>query len=212
MKRFWYRTMIRRAYEQRFDLYGEIPAGVFWVDKSRQIARFDVIFSQISRMIYGEYSLADIGCGYGAMVDYLLQKKTGNLTFYSGYDICRSLIYSCEDRFSKLGLKFKMGDCPEKAVDVSIMSGTYNLAVTKNVQHWEGYIEECLKRVWEKTNTAMIFNLQISNLGRSFISRNQIYYAHQMEMYSRLNNLFGYTEIILEERIPNDITLIVKRD
>ena len=81
MKRFWYRTMIRRAYEQRFDLYGEIPAGVFWVDKSRQIARFDVIFSQISRMIYGEYSLADIGCGYGAMVDYLLKKKQGILRF-----------------------------------------------------------------------------------------------------------------------------------
>tara|TARA_Y100001970_G_scaffold69332_1_gene88438 strand:+ start:1663 stop:2301 length:639 start_codon:yes stop_codon:yes gene_type:complete len=212
MKRLWYREKIRRVYEQRFDLYGATPAGSFWVDKSRQIARFDVIFSQIKSDILGEYSLADIGCGYGAMVDYLLKKEKADLTFYTGYDISGRLIRSCEDRLSKLGPKFKVGECPEKGVDVSIMSGTYNLAVTKNVQHWESYIEECLKKVWKKTNTVMIFNLQTSNLGKSFISHNQIYYAHQMEMHSRLTDLFGYTEIILERSIPNDVTLIVRRD
>ena len=212
MKRFWYRNRLRRVYEQRFDIYGKTPAGSFWVDQCRQMARFDVIFSQIKRNICGEYSLADIGCGYGALVDYLLKKEITGLAFYTGYDVSGRLIRSCEDRFSKLGLKFKVGECPEKGVDVSIMSGTYNLAVTKNVQHWEGYIEECLKKVWAKTNTFMIFNLQNSNLGKSFISRNQIYYAYQMEMQSRLNDLFGHSRIILDKRIPNDITLMVKRD
>ncbi len=75
MKRFWYRNRLRRVYEQRFDIYGKTPAGSFWVDKCRQMARFDVIFSQIKKNICGEYSLADIGCGYGALVDYLLTKE-----------------------------------------------------------------------------------------------------------------------------------------
>ena len=51
MKRFWYRNRLRRVYEQRFDIYGKTPAGSFWVDQCRQMARFDVIFSQLKKIL-----------------------------------------------------------------------------------------------------------------------------------------------------------------
>ena len=211
MRRLWYRALLRRAYEERFEVYGQTPEGSFWINNDRQVTRFEVIFRQVEKLLKGEYSVADIGCGYGAMVDYLLLNQKLDPKLYYGYDICGKLVRFCNSRFSNLGLEFRVGEHPEESVDISVMSGTYNLAATNNVHHWEAYVAGRLKKVWEKTQTAMVFNLQASSVDKSFISRNRIYYASPTDVHSRLTDLFGPIKIIREERLPCDITVVVNR-
>ena len=62
--------------------------------------------------------------------------------------------------------EFKVGSKPDRATMFAVMSGTYNLAATKNIFNWEKYVEDCLSNCWDKTLAAMIFNVQVSKEAR----------------------------------------------
>jgi len=89
----------------------------------------------------------------------------------------------------------------------SVMSGTYNLAATKDVFAWENYIFECLKKCWSKTSKAMVFNLQISE--RAKISESNIYFAEKNKIIETCVALFGPTRVIFDKDLPNDATFSV---
>ena len=89
----------------------------------------------------------------------------------------------------------------------SVMSGTHNLAVTKDVFAWESYIFECLEKCWNKTSKAMVFNLQIADKAK--ISDSNIYFAEKSKIIETCVTLFGPTRIIFEDNLPNDATFSV---
>ena len=115
----------------------------------------------------------------------------------SGPDAFMSLNVLCND------IRIK----PRKTMPFSIMSGTYNLAATKDVFSWENYIFECLKKCWSKTSKAMVFNLQIAD--RAEVSENNIYFAEKNKIIETCVALFGPTRVIFDKDLPNDATFSV---
>ena len=156
-------------------------------------------------------SVADIGCGYGAMVDYILAENSRIIDSYIGYDISKALIKQCRNRIGSPKVRFLLGEYPRQNVEFSIMSGTYNLAVTENIAHWEAYVFRCLSACWKKTNRAMIFNLQITKREKSYISKGNIYYASCKQIVDRCNSFFGPTETIKDPSLPLDVTFVIDR-
>lgn len=206
-----YRQALRRVYDRQFKVYGGVPEGSFWYDKKRQVLRFEVIFDQLNHILPKTYSIADIGCGYGAMLDYILQARSVGVDRYTGYDISKRLVESCRKRFFEFGAEFNVGDSPVGLVDFSVMSGTYNKTVTKSVRRWEEYVLGCLSKIWAKTESAMIFNLQSSSLEGSFISKNNIYYTKADQFSKKLSSTFGMTKVVREMSMPRDVTFVVRR-
>ncbi len=149
--------------------------------------------------------LADIGCGYGALLSYIKTKGYYNRIDYSGYDICPSLINECKrrDKF----MSFEIGVEPKLRTMFTVMSGTYNLAPTKSIRIWQNYVEECLKKCWEKTSKAMIFNLQLAK--KEEISTTNIYYADCNRILELCVSLFGPTKLVKNSSLPNDGTFVV---
>ena len=211
LKYLFYRKSLRRSYEDQFKIHGTTPEGCCWSDRDRQNARFNVIFDEAHRILPKKYTVADIGCGYGAMLDYVLSTKSIDLGSYTGYDISRKLVDSCKKRFEPTVGKFCVGEFPIVSVDFAFMSGTYNLTATRNVYHWEEYVWYCLAKIWESTLQAMIFNLQSSGLDRAYISKNNIYYANVDQVVKKASCLFGTTVSIQDSILPKDITFVVKR-
>ena len=205
-----YRQALCRVYDRQFKVYGGVPEGSFWYDEERQVRRFEVIFDQLRCIIPKTYSIADIGCGYGAMLDYILRVGSANVDSYTGYDISTRLVESCRNRFFEFDAEFNVGDSPVGLVDFSVMSGTYNKTVTKSVRRWEEYVLGCLSKIWAKTEVAMIFNLQVS-LGDPFISDSNIYYTQVDQFSTKLNSMFGVTKAIREMSMPRDVTFVVRR-
>ena len=67
---------IAEIYNKRFLKLGPTPEASMWFSKKRQFARFDVIFNQIQLLCQiNSISISDVGCGYGAFIEYLLAKK-----------------------------------------------------------------------------------------------------------------------------------------
>ena len=129
-----FRRLIRNVYDKRFLKYGCQPHGVFWSDSGRQKSRFKIIENQMSAVVpSGIVKIADIGCGYGSLAGYMRETPNCSRFVYTGYDINPTLIAACQ-QYSHLPSKsFVIGDCPTELVDFSVMSGTYNMAVTKDL-------------------------------------------------------------------------------
>ena len=80
---------IAEIYNERFLKLGPTPEASMWFSKTRQIARFDVIFNQLKLLHQrNSISISDIGCGYGAFLEYLLERKIDEELSYYGYDVC----------------------------------------------------------------------------------------------------------------------------
>ena len=60
------------------------------------------------------FSCNDWGCGYGAMLHYVLDQPSLNLTRYMGYDICDEMLEEAGDRYLGVDLtkrSFERGIC-----------------------------------------------------------------------------------------------------
>ena len=73
---------INSYYTKKIITHGTTPKGVDWNSEQSQILRF----KQLSKIIKKDnFTIADIGCGYGKYVEYL-QNNFQNFD-YTGYDL-----------------------------------------------------------------------------------------------------------------------------
>tara|TARA_E500000178_G_C16971339_1_gene731081 strand:- start:970 stop:1440 length:471 start_codon:yes stop_codon:yes gene_type:complete len=155
-------------------------------------------------------SIADVGCGYGAMLRFIRENKAYSRLIYSGYDINPTLIKACKSDARLTSRHFHIGDRPVNSVDFSVMSGTYNMAVTSNVDDWEEYFLGCLESCWKYSRRGMVFNLLSSE--KSHISDGSLYYANVKRIRGYCKTNFGVTRVIREPHLPSDATFMVTRD
>ena len=200
---------IKSQYSKRFQRFGATPKGVFWVSTERQETRFDLILKEIQKISPKQtvLDIADIGCGYGSFADYLFKKLNRSEFKYEGLDINKNLIDDCHRSFLEPNLRFAVGGKPSSVTDFVIMSGTYNLASTKNVTLWEQYLFDCLSECWAYAKSAMIFNLQTSK--KTKISSQNIYYANASDIIDFCVSKLGPTRIVRDNSLENDATFIV---
>lgn len=108
------------------DRFGASPAGVGWSEASQR-TRFDVIatIGDLSRA-----SLLDVGCGYGAFLDYASAR--GIRCDYSGVDVTPQQIALATARHPESRHRFQLGnvltDLPTGQYDYVIASGPLNTA------------------------------------------------------------------------------------
>ena len=202
---------INTQYSERFKKFGATPKGVFWVSNERQETRFNLILKEIQNISTKKtvLDIADIGCGYGSFADYLFKKLNRNEFKYEGLDINEDLIEHCHRNFLDSNLSFAVGGKPSSNKDFIIMSGTYNLATTKNVSLWEQYLFDCLSECWAYTKLAMVFNLQTSKKRK--IGQQNIYYARTSDIIDFCVTKLGPTRITRDIRLENDVTFTIVR-
>src|SRR5260370_27725893 len=83
---------IRRCYTEKLGAHGASPQGVDWNGAESQRLRFDQLL-RVSRA-EPEFGLNDVGCGYGALLDYL--SSLGKKCDYVGIDISEAMIAKAE--------------------------------------------------------------------------------------------------------------------
>ena len=201
---------ISNIYNKRFDNFNNTPKGVFWNSKLSQDLRLNIILDKILQNTKSdEFSIADIGCGYGSFADYLNRNYNESKFNYEGFDINPKFIKHCRSKFSEANLRFIIDSKPSSKKDFVTMSGTYNLATTTNVSLWEQYLFSCLSECWSYTKTAMIFNLQTST--KSKISSQNIYYANASKVIDFCVSKLGPTRVVRDSSLENDATFTVVR-
>jgi 2-polyprenyl-3-methyl-5-hydroxy-6-metoxy-1,4-benzoquinol methylase len=204
----YFEKNISDTYWQRFQQYGPSAKGSYWASEARQELRFKLIIEEIFKLSNEPtIELADIGCGYGAFISYIKQSNYLGKVKYTGYDVCANLIKECKKKEKENWINFEVGTEPRSTSMFTIMSGTYNLAATLDLNDWESYVKTCLKNCWKKTSKGMVFNLQIAKVEE--ITKTYIYYANQSKILELCVSLFGPTKMVTNSYLPNDITFSI---
>ena len=200
---------IAEIYNERFLKLGPTPEASMWFSKTRQIARFDVIFNQLKSFHQrNSISISDVGCGYGAFLQYLSEKKIDEELSYYGYDVSPEVIKFCKNKYFERA-SFYTKSVPIHKTDFVIMSGTFNFFPIQDYNAWKVYLFNSLKLLWSKAKCAMIFNLQISN--QAAITTEGIVYAAQEQVEQFCKKNFGNIRVINNPMIPKDKTFVVSK-
>ena len=200
---------IAEIYNERFLKFGPLPEASMWYSKKRQFTRFDIILNQIKSLSQkNKISVSDIGCGYGAFLEFLSERKYSRELHYYGYDVSREVVKFCQKKYFNRA-SFHMGSIPVLESDFIIMSGTFNFFPSRDYEAWRSYFYKFLTLLWSKMKCAMIFNLQISDQGK--ITDGGIVYSSQNEIKSFCKSNFGNVSVITNPTIPKDMTFVVSK-
>ncbi|NQV43732.1 MAG: hypothetical protein HQ501_02425 [Rhodospirillales bacterium] len=198
------------AYRRRFQNYGAAPQGVFWSNPDTVKKRFEILCrvfdpEDIAR---GESSITDLGCGYGALYDFLNDHPVIRGGEYRGYDICEPLLDACKVRIKDPRASFHLNMQATRPADYSIVSGTFNLKLHATDADWLNYVQISLLSLWQQTDNALAFNMLDDT---DTEPQEGLYFANlqAFEAFCR-NNLSENVTVITDYGL-SDFTILVRR-
>ena len=200
---------ISNIYNKRFNNYNNTPKGVFWNSKLSQDLRLNIILDKILQNSKNdEFSIADIGCGYGRLYEIIRERKLDRKVQYHGFDINEKLINFCKNNKDFKSVKFAISPFPFNDTDYVVMSGTYNLTPTNNVTLWEDYIIKNLTNNWKFAKKAMVFNCLYKE---KRTIKKSLYYTELSWIKKICEENFCHPIISKHQMLKEDITVILKR-
>ena len=144
-------TEVADYYSDKLKKHGETPRGVDWNGEESQTVRFAQLCRIMDRATPSErFSLNDIGCGYGALYDFLL--RTHPAFFYAGVDVSTAMIEAARHRYpAHPNTSFEVASIPAQRADYGVASGIFNVRLGRTDAEWSAYLAETLD-VMDKTS------------------------------------------------------------
>lgn len=149
-------------FKSTFDKYGDSPKGVDWNGKESQDLRFKIILDEISTDT--SFSILDVGCGTGALLNYLIEKRCMNFK-YTGIDFVKEMILAAQEKYKdRKNIKFaNQGiDSMQGGFDYVVSSGIFNAKLSTDENTWNAYMLEVINKMFASCNKAVIFNVLTS--------------------------------------------------
>ena len=201
---------IAATFNSRFDAYGPTPEASLWFNKSRQLARFSKLTEAIvSRVSNTEFTIGDVGCGYGGFLDYLAKHNTEIRFKYYGYDIADRVIAYCLKNLQTANATFLHGSRPARKADFHVMSGTYNYAPNIGIGPWRSYMRDEIKHIFSATNKCIVFNLMIAD--KAYISKSSIFYEEMENFLAFCRKELGKTTILEHPLLQHEKTFCIEK-
>ena len=146
---------VAHYYSEKLAQYGDTPQGVDWNSEEGQTLRF----AQISKIIddVDRFSLNDLGCGYGALLNFLSPKFP--LMSYLGVDVSEDMVAVAQRRHqTEVGARFMTASEPDRVADFGVASGVFNVRLGRNNVEWFDYMEGALNILDRTSRRGFSFN------------------------------------------------------
>jgi len=191
---------VTEAYRIQYEQKGATPKGVFWSSTKNVLRRFEILcrIFHCEDLNKGTASINDLGCGYGALFDYLEHHPVMINGKYMGYEICKALLDSCNNRINDPRASFHHSMYATQSADYSLVSGTFNMKLNANDDDWLSYTEASLKALWTDSKKGMAFNMLDITDARLL---NGLYYADPDSFIK-----------FCRKHLTNNISLIIESD
>ncbi|PIE67726.1 MAG: SAM-dependent methyltransferase [Deltaproteobacteria bacterium] len=194
-------------YSEKLLKYGETPLGVDWNGEESQNLRF----LQLSKVINkrGDFSLNDLGCGYGALYEHL--SKNYDRFFYSGIDVSKAMIQSAQMRYgNKPNARFTLDNKPDQVADYGIASGIFNVRQKRSEIEWRNYIESTLDILDHTSRSGFAFNCLTVYSDKSKM-RDYLHYADPCTLFDFCKKRYSKNVALLHDYGLYEFTLIIRK-
>ncbi|WP_235627845.1 class I SAM-dependent methyltransferase [Mycobacterium tuberculosis] len=127
------------------------------------------------------FSINDLGCGYGALLDYL--DARGFKTDYTGIDVSPEMVRAAALRFEgRANADFICAARIDREADYSVASGIFNVRLKSLDTEWCAHIEATLDMLNAASRRGFSFNCLTSYSDASKM-RDDLYYADPCALF-----------------------------
>lgn len=193
-------------YSDKLATHGETPRGVDWNGEESQKLRFEQLTKIVDR---SPYSLNDVGCGYGALIEHL---DTKGVPFsYLGVDVSADMVKAGEERYrSRADARFLVGSEPDAVADFGIASGIFNVRLGRSDEEWLAYIDATIDVLARTSRHGFAFNC-LTSYSDEDKKRDYLYYADPCRFFDRCKRLYSRNVALLHDYGLYEFTLLVRK-
>lgn len=195
-------------YAEKLAEHGATPRGVDWNGEQSQIVRF----AQLCKIINPEtpnFSLNDLGCGYGALLHYL-RDNHANCT-YLGVDVSQEMITVAEKRHAAVDqARFITATEPGVAADYGLASGIFNVRLGRSDAEWFDYLQATLDVLDRTSSLGFAFNC-LTSYSDAEKKRDYLYYADPCQLFDLCKRRYSRQVTLLHDYGLYEFTILVKK-
>lgn len=174
-------------FSERFTNHGPVPTGVDWGSEDAQDIRLKSLLKIISSGDQ-DFSIADVGCGYGRLLSLL---ESTNYLSYTGYEIADVFLDFARNKFiSNRRVSFEKNSnfMDIKEHDYVFLSGLFNKKFGLLDSEFEQYILESINLLSKKSKRGLAINF-LSSYSDVDKRREDLYYSNPLVLfdYIKLN-------------------------
>jgi SAM-dependent methyltransferase len=199
---------VERYYSARVAEHGAAPAGADWNSSESQKLRF----RELLRICPTDapFSINDIGCGYGALVEVL--QAQGQDFVYRGFDISSAMVAQARETLGETE-RWSFTDREDELApaDCSVASGIFNVKLEATDDEWGRYVSETLDRLDSLSTCGFSFNMLTSYSDRERM-RPDLYYADPGEVFDRCKRRYSRHVALLHDYGLWEFTVLVRKD
>jgi SAM-dependent methyltransferase len=194
-------------YSEKLEKYGQNARGVDWKGEESQVLRFQQLCKIVDTP--SQYSINDLGCGYGALYDYLSQ-KSGDFS-YTGIDVSESMILAARQRYRKTSeVRFILSDEPDQIADYGVASGIFNVRLEHSDDEWRTYLESTLDLLDKTSRIGFSFNCLTAYSDEDKM-RDYLYYANPCELFDFCKRRYSPDVALLHDYGLYEFTILVRK-
>jgi len=195
-------------YTQKIREHGATARGVDWNSEASQTLRFE----QLLRVANGaaEFSLNEIGCGYGALVDHL--RRGGSKFRYHGVDLSADMVAAAQVRHGEApGVSFAVGAAPDAARDYCVASGIFNVRLETSDADWLSYVLATLDTMHQYSVLGFAFNA-LTLYSDADRMRPDLYYADPLRLFDHCKRFHSRNVALLHDYGLYEFTILVRKN
>jgi SAM-dependent methyltransferase len=194
-------------YSAKLAAHGESPCGVDWNGEESQALRFE----QLARIVEQRqgFSVNDLGCGYGALFDWLERRFQG--FSYRGYDVSEDMITAAQGRYAgRAGASFSVASAPGEISDYGIASGIFNVRLGRSDAEWRNYLERTVDVLDRTSRRGFGFNC-LTSYSDAERMRDYLYYANPGELFDLCKRRYSRNVALLHDYGLYEFTILVRK-
>ncbi len=146
---------VERYYSGKIHAHGATPAGVDWSGARTQRVRFEQLLRMCPTGPAG-FSINDVGCGYGALLEVLSGHPAAGEIDYLGIDVSPLMVEHARRRYPNA--RFVVGASVPRVADFTLASGVFNVKLSVARTPWEKYARRLLTHLFECSRIALGVN------------------------------------------------------
>jgi len=194
-------------YSEKLAQYGQDPRGVDWNSEESQWLRFQQLSKIIDRS--NSYSINDLGCGYGALFEFLSQSDKH--FDYFGIDVSADMIDAAIKQFNgSRNAHFIVAGEPPHIADYGIASGIFNVRQTRSDEAWQAYLESTLDRMNQSSRIGFSFNC-LTRYSDPEKMRDYLYYADPSALFDHCKRRYSRNVALLHDYELYEFTILVRK-
>jgi SAM-dependent methyltransferase len=198
---------VGRYYTDRLAAHGASPRGVDWNGAESQRLRF----VQLLRVCQDadEFSLNDIGCGYGALFDYL--REQGRRCDYLGADVSEAMIFTANELHRGVpACRFVIGVRADRVADYAVASGIFNVKLAVDTHAWKSHLLDSLESLDASSRQGFAFNC-LTRYSDAARMKEHLFYADPCELFDYCKTRFSKNVALLHDYGLYEFTILVRK-